>query len=84
MFLCHRGMSFDPTNEPYQISVAPEAVEVGKDRLVLPGGVLLPLSVRGSGVPGMLDRPWSHLTADVFYTNLPPQVADGVVQAWAA
>ena len=64
-------MSSDPTNEPYQISVAPEAVEVGEDHLVFPGGVLLPLSARGSGVPGMPDRPWSRLTADVFYTNLP-------------
>ncbi len=64
-------MSSNPINEPYQISVAPEAVEVGEDHLVFPGGVLLPLSARGSGVPGMPDRPWSRLTADVFYTNLP-------------
>ena len=64
-------MSSDPTNIPYQIAVAPEAVEVGEDHLVFPGGVLLPLSARGSGVPGMPDRPWSRLSADVFYTNLP-------------
>jgi len=64
-------MSSDQTNEPFQISVAPEAVEVGEDHLVFPGGVLLPLSARGSGVPGMPDRPWSRLSADVFYTNLP-------------
>jgi hypothetical protein len=64
-------MSSDPTKEPFQISVAPEAVEVGEDHLVFPGGVLLPLSARGSGVPGMPDRPWSRLSADVFYTNLP-------------
>jgi hypothetical protein len=64
-------MSSDLINEPFQISVAPEAVEVGEDHLVFPGGVLLPLSARGSGVPGMPDRPWSRLSADVFYTNLP-------------
>jgi hypothetical protein len=64
-------MSSDPTKEPFQISVAPEAVEVGEDHLVFPGGVLLPLSARGSGVPGMPDRPWSRLSAEVFYTNLP-------------
>jgi hypothetical protein len=64
-------MSSDPTNEPYQSLVAPEAVEVGEDHLLFPGGVLLPLSARGSGVPGMPDRPWSRLSADVFYTNLP-------------
>jgi hypothetical protein len=64
-------MSSDPTNEPFQISIASEAVEVGEDHLVFPGGVLLPLSARGSGVPGMPDRPWSRLSADIFYTNLP-------------
>ncbi len=52
-------------------SIAPEAVEVREDHLVFPGGLLLPLSARGGGVPGMADRPWSHLSADLFYTNLP-------------
>lgn len=52
-------------------SIAPEAVELGEDHLVFPGGVLLPLSARGAGVPGMPDRPWSRLSADLFYTGLP-------------
>ena len=53
----------------YTSAVAPEAVEVQEDRLIFPGGVLLPLSVRGGGVPGMTDRPWANLQAEIF-TNL--------------
>lgn len=55
----------------FAASIASEAVEVLEDHLLFPGGYLLPLSARGSGVPGMTDRPWSRLTADVFYPNLP-------------
>jgi len=50
-------MPLDSTSEPYQITVALEAVEMSEDHLVFPGGVLLPLSARGSGVLGMPDRP---------------------------
>jgi hypothetical protein len=58
--------------DDYRTVVAPEAVEVGEDRLTFPGGVLLPLSARGAGVPGMPERPWSRLSADIFYsTGLP-------------
>ena len=62
-------MPDDPSTFP--ASIAPEAVELGEDHLVFPGGVLLPLSARGAGVPGMPDRPWSRLSADLFYTGLP-------------
>jgi hypothetical protein len=61
----------DMPAEPYQTAVAPEAVEVAEDHLVFPGGVLLPLSARGGGVPGQTDRPWARLAADVFFPNLP-------------
>jgi hypothetical protein len=60
----------DPQDQ-FAASIASEAVEILEDHLLFPGGHLLPLSARGSGVPGMADRPWSHLTADVFYPNLP-------------
>jgi hypothetical protein len=62
-----------PENTPpdFLTSIAPEAVELREDYLVFPGGILLPLSARGTGVPGMADRPWSRLSADLFYTNLP-------------
>ncbi|MEJ5202588.1 MAG: hypothetical protein WHV66_10195, partial [Anaerolineales bacterium] len=62
-------MPDDPSTFP--ASIAPEAVELGEDHLVFPGGVLLPLSARGAGVPGMPDRPWSRLSADLFHTGLP-------------
>jgi hypothetical protein len=55
----------------FAASLASEAVEVLEDHLLFPGGYLLPLSARGTGVPGMADRPWARLTADVFYPNLP-------------
>ena len=51
--------------------MASEAVEILEDHLLFPGGYMLPLSARGSGIPGMVDRPWSRLSADVFYPNLP-------------
>jgi hypothetical protein len=57
--------------DQFVASIASEAVEVLEGHLLFPGGYLLPLSARGSGVPGMADRPWSWLTADVFYPNLP-------------
>ena len=61
----------DTTSPDFLTSIAPEAVEVREDYLVFPGGALLPLSARGAGVPGMADRPWSRLSASLFYTNLP-------------
>ena len=68
-FYIIRGMS-EP-QDLFAASIASEAVEVLEDHLLFPGGYLLPLSARGGGVPGMTDRPWSRLTADVFYPNLP-------------
>ena len=52
--------------EDYITAVAPEAVELGEDYLLFPKGVLFPLSVRGSGAPGMADRPWARLSAQTF------------------
>lgn len=60
----------EPQNQ-FAAATASEAVEILEDHLLFPGGYLLPLSARGGGVPGMADRPWSRLTADVFYPNLP-------------
>jgi hypothetical protein len=57
--------------EQYNVAVAPQAVELGEERLSFPGGTMLPLSVRGRGVPGMPERPWSRLVARDFYTNAP-------------
>jgi hypothetical protein len=61
----------DPQDQ-FVASIASEAVEVLEDHLLFPGGYLLPLSVHGTGVPGMADRPWSRLTSDVFYPTPSP------------
>ena len=53
--------------DQFAASIASEAVGILEDHLLFPGGYLLPLSARGTGLPGMADRPWSRLTADVFY-----------------
>jgi hypothetical protein len=57
--------------DQFTAAIASEAVEVLEDHLLFPGGYLLPLFARGSGVSGLADRPWSRLTSDVFYPNLP-------------
>ena len=57
--------------EVYHAAVAPQALEMGEERVVFPGGTMLPLSVRGRGVPGLPERPWTRLTAQDFYTNAP-------------
>ena len=63
--------SMPEPQEHFAASIASEAVEVLEDHLLFPGGYLLPLSARGTGGPGMADRPWSRLSADIFYPNLP-------------
>ncbi len=63
--------SADDLRDPYIARVAPQAVEVGEERLTFPGGVMLPLTVRGNGTPGMPERPWARLSANVFSTHTP-------------
>ncbi len=68
------GQNPNPTevqSQQYVTSVAPQALEVGEERLTFPGGVMLPLTVRGNGSPGMPERPWTRLSADLFYTHIP-------------
>lgn len=38
--------------DQFAAGLASEAVEILEDHLLIPGGYLLPLSARGSGVPG--------------------------------
>ena len=51
--------------------MAPQAVEVGEARLLFPGGIMLPMSVRGRGLPGMPERPWARLKAGDFLVGAP-------------
>ena len=59
-------LSMSEPQDQFAAAFASEAVEVLEDHLLFPGGYLLPLSARGTGVPGMADRPWSRLSADIF------------------
>ncbi len=64
----------------YISAVAAEAVEVIEDRLVFPNGILLPMSVRGSGSPGMPNRPWSHVSAATFHQAALPTIYSLVLE----
>ncbi|MBC8336679.1 MAG: hypothetical protein H8E29_15565, partial [Anaerolineales bacterium] len=64
------GHESSQTEKEYQSAVASQAFETGEDYLIFPQAVLLPVTTRGSGVPGM-ERPWKRLNAEVFYQGLP-------------
>jgi hypothetical protein len=55
----------------YRQSVAPSALELADDHLLFPETVLLPISARGGGTPGMSDRPWSRTGVDLFVAEAP-------------
>jgi len=70
----------NPQLAEYISAVAAEAIEVTEDRLVFPNGILLPMSVRGSGSPGMPNRPWSRVTASTFHQAALPTIYSLVLQ----
>lgn len=55
----------------YLEAVAPEAVEIGEDRLRFPRAVLLPLAVRAQSLPGMPQRPWGQAASADFLPDAP-------------
>ncbi len=57
--------------EQYLSAVAPQALEVREDYLAFPQVVLLPITARGNGVPGMVEKPWSRLNVGAFYADAP-------------
>ena len=61
----------EQARETWVGQVAPQALDVGDDLLAFPGALLLPLTVRGSGMPGMTERPWSRLRAGDFFGGMP-------------
>jgi hypothetical protein len=69
--MAHHHRQSPEANQEYRTAVAPQAVELGEDRLSFPGGVMLPLSLRSKGGPGMPARPWSRLSALDFYASVP-------------
>lgn len=56
----------DLARKEYVAAVAPEALEVREDSLAFPGGILAPLSVRESGIPGTPNRPWTRIRPATF------------------
>lgn len=66
----HTTNGTEPQNL-YTTAVAPQAVEVQEDQLIFPGAVMLPLSVRGHGLPGMPERPWNRLFPMDFFNGYP-------------
>ena len=60
-----------PKHNEYVSKVAPAALALEQDYILFPGGVLLPLTARAVGVPGMNERPWSRMSYSVFYGDSP-------------
>jgi hypothetical protein len=63
--------SVEDARSDYLAAVAPEAFEIETDRLVFPTGLMLPLTVRAAGMPGLPQRPWSRIRAQDFQTGVP-------------
>ena len=60
-----------PKHNEYVSRVAPAALALEPDHIRFPGGILLPLTARAVGVPGMNERPWSRMSYSVFYGDSP-------------
>lgn len=60
-----------PKQNEYVSRVAPAALALEQDHICFPGGILLPLTARAVGVPGMSERPWSRMSYSVFYGDAP-------------
>jgi hypothetical protein len=57
--------------DDYKRSVAPAALGLSDDYLVFPNTLLLPISARGAGTPGMPDNPWSRIGSVLFLADAP-------------
>jgi len=64
----------------FHATVASPAVSLAEDYVIFPKVVLLPLGARGVGVPGMTERPWSRLSAEVFCGGSAPVIYSVSIQ----
>jgi len=55
----------------YVSRVAPAALALDQDHIRFPQAVLLPITARAAGLPGASERPWSHMSYNVFYGGTP-------------
>jgi hypothetical protein len=58
----------------YRAAVASPAISLAEDYLLFPKAVVLPITARGTGVPGMTERPWSRLRAETFFASSAPVI----------
>ena len=59
-------------SDDFRSVVASASFKIGRDYLEFPKVVVLPLTARGVGVPGMSERPWARLYADIFFAGNAP------------
>ena len=59
-------------SDDFRSVVASASFKIGRDYLQFPKVVVLPVTARGVGVPGMSERPWSRLYADIFFAGNAP------------
>ena len=59
-------------SDDFRSIVAAASFKIGRDYLQFPKVVVLPVTARGVGVPGMSERPWSRLHADIFFAGNAP------------
>jgi AAA-like domain len=59
-------------SDDFRSMVASASFKIGRDYLQFPKVVVLPVTARGVGVPGMSERPWSRLYADLFFAGNSP------------
>jgi hypothetical protein len=55
----------------YKSAVAPESITLQEDSIVFARASMLPVTIRGTGLPGMAVRNWDRLTWNAFYGHLP-------------
>ena len=59
-------------SDDFRSMVASAFFKIGRDYLQFSKVVVLPVTARGVGVPGMSERPWSRLYADLFFAGNAP------------
>jgi hypothetical protein len=58
--------------ERYVKAVAAQKAELGEDYLGLANTIMLPITVRGVNTPGMNDKPWTRMRAEMFFSTSAP------------
>jgi hypothetical protein len=72
----HKNRAEEPGRaaEEFRSVVASSAISLVEDYLIFPKTVVLPVTARGAGVPGMTERPWSQMRCDIFFKGDAPVI----------